>query len=184
MKRETIAEKLTDILVKNGVIKQNEQAPLHKAFKESVLENFDDFLIEQGIVFKDDLLKALSVYYQVPAFDVIGYFFDHDLLHQFPRDFLLRNRVIPLEIDEGMLVVVASIPNDPELLPAFGNYVSYDIQFRVGIGRDIEDAIKEFYDRAPTEVNQDQDIHAELREEKEVHDMEDEDILFSINEEE
>lgn len=184
MKRETIAEQLADILVKNGVIKQNEQAALHKAFKESSQESFDDFLLEQGIVFKDDLLKALAIHYQVPAFDVVGYFFDHDLLRQFPRDFLLRNLIIPLEIDEGSLVVVACHPDDQDLLPALGNYVSYDIQFRVGIARDIEDAVKEFYDRSLTDINPDEDIHAELRQEKEVQDMEEDQLFFTIEDEE
>jgi hypothetical protein len=49
------------------------------------------------------------------------------------------------------MVVVTSHPNNPELLLEIGKYVSYDIQFYVGIGLNICDAVKEFYDKSDTE---------------------------------
>ena len=57
-----------------------------------------------------------------------------------------------------MLIVVASNPADPELLPRIGNYVSYDIRFRVGIRQDIYNAIEEFFERSLTEVDLDEDL--------------------------
>ena len=75
----------------------------------------------------------------------------------FPKDMLLRNAIIPLEVDENMMIMVASEPDDPELLFEIGEYVSYDIQFYVGLGRDICDAVKEFYDKSDTEDTEDED---------------------------
>ena len=35
---------------------------------------------------QENLLEALSEYYQVPSFDVVGYFFERHLFHMFPKE--------------------------------------------------------------------------------------------------
>lgn len=162
-KKETFVDRLTAILVAQGVIPAAEVAGIHAGFSRSSLDQFDDFLIEEGLVEPDDLLKALAEFYQVPSFDVRDHFFDQHLIHMFPKDFLLRNGIIPLERDENMLIVVASAPETPGLEAAINEFVSYDINFYVGIKEAITDAVKEFYDRAPTQVVEDEDIKEERR---------------------
>ncbi len=108
-KRETFAQQLCDILVKQNVIDEAEGRALQRSFKSSEKENFDDFLLEEGLIEEDQLLRALGQYYQVPPVDVTGYFFDTQLLRNFPKDFLLRNRIIPIEMDDDIMVVVARI---------------------------------------------------------------------------
>jgi len=154
-RKETFAQELCDILVKHKVLSLEDSRAMHSAFKDSDKEQFDDFLLEEGLVQKEDLLRALAEYYQVPAFDVVGYFFDHVLLRNFPKEFLLENRIIPLALERPLLTLVASHPDDQDLLVAIGKYVTTDVQFRVGLGRDIEDAVKEYYDPSLTEVEND-----------------------------
>ena len=167
MKKYTFATALIHILEKQNVITSKEGKALETGFKNSEKEQFDDFLLEEGLIDETRLLTALSTYYKVPSFDVNGYFFETHILHEFPKDFLLRNAIIPLERDENILIVVASEPNDPELLPRIGNYVSYDIRFLVGIRQDISDAVEEFYDTAVTQVDQDEDLREEHRQQEE-----------------
>ncbi len=171
-KRETFAQAIADILVKHNVVSPETGKALQKAFRDSAKEIFDNFLLEEGLVDPENLIKALAEYYQVPAFDVVGYFFERYLLHMFPKGFLLRNAIIPLEVDENIMVIIASEPNDSDLLPKIGEHVSYDIRFRVGIRRDICDAVKEFYDRALTEVKEDADLRVEHKEDAEVRRIE------------
>lgn len=153
--------KITDIFVRQNAITSQEGVEMYEAFKNSDSEDFVEFLIDEGLMDTTRMLTALGVYYQVPSFDVDGYFFEYHILHEFPKGFLLRHGIIPLERDENMLIVVASEPDDEELLPAIGDHVSYDIRFLVGIRRHICDAVKEFYDRADTEVPMDQDRREE-----------------------
>ena len=160
-KHASFAKDLTHILLKNKVISDKEAYSLQKLFKESSKENFDDFILEEGLVSKEDLLQALSQLYKVPALDVDGYFFQTFLLHKFPKDVLHRHAFIPMDVDDDIMTVVASEPDDPRLLPLIGEYVSYDLVFRVGIRLDITDAITEFYDKAITEVPQDIDLRVE-----------------------
>jgi len=168
-------EELSKILVARGTITQEESEAIQKAFSESEIDQFDDFLIEEGLVGHEQLLEALSEYFQVPSFDVVGYFFERHLLRMFSKQMLTRNKIIPLEVDENMMIVIASNPDDPELLAEIGENVSYDIRFYVGIGQDIIDAVQEFYDRADTEISSDQDLHEESLMMGEFHFAEDED---------
>lgn len=154
---ELFVRALTHILVKNGAIALKEERPLDDAFKHSAHDRYEMFLLDEGLVEPEDLLKALSEYYQVPSFDVTDYFFEHNLVHLFPKDFLLSNAMIPAEQDEEILLVVTANPADPDLLVKIGEFVSFDIQFCVGIYRDIIDAVTEFYDGSLTEKDSDDD---------------------------
>lgn len=152
-KREHFVEALIAILVAQKAFMPNQVQGLQQTFQNASHEYFEDFLLEEGLVDKGALLTALAQYYQVPEVDVVGIFFEPFLLQKFPKDFLLRNAFIPLEVaDEGEFVmyVVAAEPNNDDLLAKIGEFVSYDIHFRVGLRRDICDAVKEFYDRSFT----------------------------------
>lgn len=166
-------DELADILVRSGVITPHELVALHHSFHESDADDFEEFLLDEGLVDTSDILAALSEYYDIPSFDVLDYFFERQLLQQFPKQFLLQNAVIPLETEgDTVMVMVAANPEDPELLDKIGKHVSYDIVFRVGIRTDIEDAIKEFYDEAPTQVKEDIDRKERQRIRKEERRME------------
>jgi len=169
--KEAFTQGLAKILVKNKVIASDEAQSMQEMFKDSVKETFDDFLLEEGLVEESDLLKALSEYYRVPSFDVVGYFFDHNLITKFPKGFLLRSGIIPLEVDQNMLIVIASNPDESGLESSVRDFVSYDVNLMVGLKRDICDAVKEFYDLSPSEVQEDVDLRQERRLE---HDVEDE----------
>ncbi len=156
-------EKLTDIFVRQNVITAEEGKVMQKTFEDSDSDSYVEFLLDEGLIDRTRMLTALGAYYQVPSFDCDGYFFEYHELHKFPKDFLLRYEIIPLELDENIFVVVAAEPDNDELLPAIGNHVSYDIRFLVGIRQDIIDAIEDFYDRAITEVQADEDRREEHR---------------------
>lgn len=155
-KGETFAQKLSDIFVEQGVITKQESEQMHKLFAQSSKEAFDDFLLEQGLVSEEALLDALAEYYQVPSYDVLGEFFNHQLLTLFPKEFLVRNAVIPLFLEEDILTMVASEPSE-HLREEIDDYVDFGVEFNVGLRRDITDAVKEFYDLALTEVPEDGD---------------------------
>ncbi len=157
----TFAEAITDILVDLNKIKPKEAENLKKAFKDSEKQYFDEFLIGQGLVDEEDILRALGMYYKVIAVDVTGLFFRRHLLHMFPKDILLRCAMIPREVDQNIMIMIVSDPFDTALLAIIGEYVSYDIQFQVGIRRQICDAVKAFYDKSPTETPDAEENEAE-----------------------
>jgi type IV pilus assembly protein PilB len=153
---QSFEERLCAILVKNKALEKQEAKTLKQEFKDHSKAQFDDFLLSENLVKKEDLLKALSELYQVPSFDVVGYLFDHELLTEFPQDVLVRYALIPLQRDENILVIVASNPDNEELLPELAEYVSDEIQFNVGIKKDIVDMVLESYEESPFHTDEEE----------------------------
>lgn len=153
---------LLAILVRLKCITAEDATDIEKSFHDSDIERFDNFLLEEGLISQEHLLMALAEYYQVPSLDVVGYFFERHYVCMFPKDLLLRFSVIPFDVDEDIMILVAADPNNPELLFELGQYVSYEIQFYVGIGEKICDAVKEFYDKANTQDFDNEDDEQDL----------------------
>jgi hypothetical protein len=171
----------TTILHDQHALKGRDSHALKKAFKGRSDLAYQEFLIYEGIIDRQELLQALSTYYNMPSIDVRGIFFDHHLVTMFPKALLKRHNFIPYERDGNVLVCAAAEPRDPDLIILIGNYVSYDIVLTVGYFRDIWDQIGEFYDTSPLGIIQtpienlqteDQDIRKEQETQKEVETME------------
>jgi hypothetical protein len=171
--KEKFIKMLADVLVEHHVMTRDRALDLQKAFGESSIEEFEDFLLEEGLVDPEDLLAALSKYYNVPFYDVKPTFFRTHLLREFPKDFLLRNAIIPLEVENHTsMSMVAAQPLRDGLESAIRGFVSYDIIFYVGLRRDICDAVKEYYDKALTEGPVDEDLREERIDEREARQAE------------
>ena len=131
MKKLDTIDGLSEILARRHHITALDAATLRKSFNHRDDITFEDFLLEEGVVDRNDLLEALSEYYQVPQNDVIGVFFDHYLLHLMPKEVLLEHLIIPDQREGDNLWVVAAEPDDPHLLVVLGKYLSHNINFMV-----------------------------------------------------
>lgn len=147
---QTFVERFAKILADQGSITQSDAESLIKDFKTRSKEAVVYFLIDEGLVPKNQVLKALSRYFNLPSFDASGYLFDHSLVHSFPTDFLTSNGIIPLSLEQDILTVVASQPDQAGLEARIGEYSDAAVEFAVGIKRDIWDAIQEFSDESLT----------------------------------
>ena len=152
------------VLVQLNHLSHEDAQALHDAFRKSEVERFEEFLLDEDIVSKEDLLPCLQVYYKLPAIDVVGVLFEHDLIIKFPKEIMLRNGFIPYQRDGDILQVIAARPQDTDLQEIISEYVSYETVFMVGIYRDICDAAKEFHDQALTAIEEDEEEEDELRE--------------------
>lgn len=167
--QEQFIHDLSAILVNKGFLIEKNAVEIQQAFHESPSDNFDSFLLEEGFVDREDLLAALSIYYNVPSFEAQGYFFDEILVRDFPKDVLLRHAVIPLKIESGILFLVAADPQEPNLAVVLGKYTNAEMVFLVGLREAICDAVKEFYDISLMEEEQDEDLREEFEEERDMH---------------
>src|SRR5690349_751018 len=78
-------KEITALLLARKSLSPKEASALSHAFERSDSDQFDEFLLDKNIVPESALLDALADYYQVPSFDVVGYFFDTFLLRKFPK---------------------------------------------------------------------------------------------------
>lgn len=147
MKKEFIDD-LGIILTQKKLINLDDLYELHKKFEDKEDVSFEDYLLEEGIVSKEDLLNALSEYYGVPYFDVIGAFFEHNNIRLVPKGVMLRHLFIPYKVDNDDLTVIAANPKDPNLRPVIGQYLDHHFVINVGLAKDIRETIEEFYDKS------------------------------------
>ena len=145
-KNSSFVSRFAQALVKNDIMQEAEAQSFVKEFKGRAKGNVITFLLEEGLVEREDVLKALTSIFTVPSFDVSGHFFNHELLLLFPKEFLLKHCLIPLDIDEDILTVIINNPEDEKAIEEIGNYVNYNITVNVGIHDHIIDAIKQYYD--------------------------------------
>lgn len=165
---QQLIDGITKVLVQLNHLPSSEAPALHEAFKASEVERFEEFLLDEDIVSKESLLTALQIYYKLPAIDIVGVLFEHNLIIKFPKEIMLNKGFIPYQQDGDLLQVIAARPQDIELPEVISQYVSYETVFMVGIYRDICDAAKEFHDQAVTVVEEDeeeeQNLHDALEE--------------------
>lgn len=174
-KKHRFISRLADQLVKQNAIREVEAESLIKEFKDGSKSRVDYVLLDDGVIDRETMLKALQGVYGVVPFDVCGYFFNHELLLLFPKDFLINRGVIPLDVDSDMLTVVMSNPEDEETIEMLGNFVSYAINVFVGIERDIVDAIAEYYDEdivTYENFEQTQDVQDDGQDDSDIVDLE------------
>lgn len=138
---------LVDQLIAKGSLHDSHRDEVLSSVESLNLADAELFLLNQ--VSKPELLEALAQVYQVPYFDVRGYQFNHDLLTLFPQEFLLKWMVIPIELEQDIMTVVAGDPSKDGLLQAFDDYTDYTVEFRVGIIRHIIDEARAYYELPP-----------------------------------
>ena len=153
MVEETFVQKFAKILADQRSIDKKEAFLIAEDFKTRSKESLVYFLIDEGLVPKDEILKALNRYFNIPSFDAIGYFFDNSLVGMFPIEFLTSNGVVPMSLEQGIMTVVASDPDQSGLRARIMEYTDADIEFVVGIKRDIWDAAREYSQKSLTAEN-------------------------------
>ncbi|MCL5436682.1 MAG: hypothetical protein M1549_02290 [Candidatus Dependentiae bacterium] len=170
---ETVLEGLVRILSAKGIMQSKDAATLQREFENHAAQYVEDFLLEEGLVDKEQLLEALQEFYGVQAVDVLGAIFDHSLLKMFPKDVLLRTCCIPYYRDANILFVIATNPTNDELDAKLREFVSYDIEFFVGLPRHIDMMIKDFYQDSLYRIDYEENIDRAAEDEEEER-MEDE----------
>lgn len=148
--RSKFIDKLSEILAEMNLIKPEDVVFLHRDFRLKEEISFEDYLLQESIVEKPQLLEALSIYYNVPAIDVTGEFFEHHNIRLIPKDIMLKYNFIPYKREGDNLTIVTGNPDYPNLANIISDYISHNIIFNVGIPQDINDAIREYYDKPIT----------------------------------
>lgn len=181
--RKEFIDKLSEILVEMNILKVEDLFAIHKEFQSRADISFEDFLLEEGLVDRSDLLQALSRYYEVPAIDVVGEIFDHHDVRLIPEEVMVKHFFIPYKRENDNLTVVAANPGDPHLPVVIGKYVTHNIEFAVGLAQDIIDTVREYYDKSITYQPNSIQASPMERSQQEVHPLEDRIVQEDHNEE-
>lgn len=103
--------KLGEILINKGLITFEQ---LQKAFsdQESSMKSMGELLIDKGFVGEAELMDGLAKQYNMPLVKLSNYEINPEAIAKVPLDALKKYCVFPIDIEDNMLVVATSNPED------------------------------------------------------------------------
>ncbi|MBI2570399.1 MAG: Flp pilus assembly complex ATPase component TadA [Candidatus Schekmanbacteria bacterium] len=113
---EQTGKPLGRILVARGCCKDAEiETALRRQRREG--GRLGEILVATGVVTESELAHALAVQHGMPCLaEALAEAADAELVSRFPRAFLTRNKVLPLQIEHGRLRVAAADPLRGEVI--------------------------------------------------------------------
>ncbi|MEZ4104107.1 MAG: ATPase, T2SS/T4P/T4SS family [Candidatus Paceibacterota bacterium] len=175
-------------LLENGEIAEELATEIGRLVDESG-KTYEEAMLEQGVA-PDLTRKALADYYQVPYFVIPENFsISEEILSYIPEESAIHYKLIPLMIDNDVLIVGANDPDDSQIKEVL-NFVStkYDIAYKFVfmLTGDIEKA-HQFYSNLKGEVTDaletlESELNAEIAAEVEESSVEDKKVMEHIEE--
>jgi general secretion pathway protein E len=102
-------------------------------------------LIDQGWITAESLALALSIHLNLPFADLSQQTVNPELTRIVPENVARKYQLIPVEINNGALVVVMEDPTDIAVLSEISALTGMNITPSVGVGMDIQSAIDLYY---------------------------------------
>lgn len=108
-------KRLGEILVSEGLITK-EQLQEATELQKSSGDFLSSILLDLGHITETDIIKTLSVQYQLPFMRPTLYDIDRKLIQKFKPEFLHLHKILPIDkIGNLILIVVTDIPSDEVL---------------------------------------------------------------------
>ena len=101
-----------EILVSEGLISK-EQLEEALEFQRSSGDFLGAILQDKGVISESDIVRVLSLQYQIPYIRPSLYDIDRKLLKKFPGEFLHLHKILPIDqIGNQLILVVTDIPHE------------------------------------------------------------------------
>jgi len=127
------------VLVDHGLISDHQ---LEMAREQAPSQRVDLALIEMGILREEDVLKTLADELGMEFMDLKEYEVDPELLQKFPTTAIFRHHAVPLERENGHVVVAVSDPFDLESIDELSTLGNCRIEPVLACRDEIGDLIK------------------------------------------
>jgi len=132
-----------EILVGEGLITKN-QLQEALALQKSSGDFLGSILVELGAITETDIIKTLSVQYQLPFLRPSLYDIDRRLIQKFKPEFLNLHKVLPIDkIGNLLLLVVTDIPSE-EVLAEIQEVSQANLAVYIGSVTEVDLVLKDF----------------------------------------
>ncbi|MBU4346469.1 MAG: Flp pilus assembly complex ATPase component TadA [Candidatus Omnitrophica bacterium] len=142
--------RLGELLIKEGIITQEQ---LEKAISVQAQQGWrlGEILIKLGVIKEDQLVMALGKQLKIFYYSLgseLKPTTDHDLLNLIPKDFALKNNIIPLSRTLNSITVAMFDPLDLILIDNLKKLTGCEINPVIAAKSDITKAIEKFYGKS------------------------------------
>lgn len=145
-------KKLGEIVVEYGLVTQDD---LDKALKMQQKEGkrLGEILVQGGFISPEDLLKTLSAQFNLPTCDLKTLQISPEVINLIPEDIARKSTIIPLEANNGTLVIAMAFPDDILTIRDVATRTGKRVQIALATASEINNAIDLYY-RASKEIAQ------------------------------
>ena len=124
------AQVIGEILKEMGTVPQEQiDAAMH--VQRVTNDVLGKILVQLNFVTTDELARAIAVQYNLEYADIDAYVPMRETLELVDIEFALLNMVIPLKLEDGVLVVATAWPNDDSIREYLQESTGYPIRFVV-----------------------------------------------------
>ncbi len=111
-------------------------------------------LVQLNFVTTDELARAIASQFRLDYIDLNGYVPMRETLDLVDKEFALLNMVIPLKIEEGVLVVATEWPDDDQIRDSLQESTGYPIRFAVCDSDTLAKYLQFYYERSDSSVEE------------------------------
>ncbi len=144
-KELTFEERLCEYLVEQGRLKEEDLQRGLRLNKESFGVSLVPLLVRLGLASERDVASSLQ---ELMGYDIIS---DKDLPEstsvdvEFPIRYMRESQFVPIDEDEKKLTVVMVYPYEDYLTKAIKMVAEKDLEIKIGLPSDVENAIERYY---------------------------------------
>ncbi len=172
--------RIGEILIENkGVSKEAFDRAL--LLQQEERKRIGEILMKEGLIKEHDLLYALSIQFNIPYFKKLeGNGVDSAIISKIPINFAKRNKLVPIEVKGGKMIVAIADPINIQPLDDLRVLFDFNIESVISSEKEILNAINRYYEQAsnsPEEVIQDMNEEDSTKILSELEEAEAEDLL-------
>ncbi|KHF40952.1 GspE/PulE family protein [Halalkalibacter okhensis] len=153
-------KRLGDLLVDAGLLQEKQ---LNEALDAKASDQkLGDALLELGFITEQQLIEALEIQLGIEQISLYRYPIDVNLMKVVPKEFAIRNKLIPLKLDGNQLLVAMADPMDYFAIDDLRMLTGYQIDTAIATKDEITQAIDRHYNMGEALV--DNELLEELEE--------------------
>ena len=131
---------ISDILQRRGILDERQ---LLLAQQSANGHRLDRVVMDMGLASEEDLLKAFADELGMKYFELKDYQVDTQLLSQFPATPIFRHSLLPLQRENGRVLVASADPFDFEALDELSSLSGEVLEPVLALHKDVVDLIKQ-----------------------------------------
>ena len=131
---------ISDILQRRGILDERQ---LLLARQSANGHRLDRVVMDMGLASEEDLLKAFADELGMKYFELKDYQIDTELLSQFPATPIFRHSLLPLQRENGRVLVASADPFDFEALDELSSLSGEVLEPVLALHEDVVDLIKQ-----------------------------------------
>ncbi len=143
---------LGDWLMEKGLITISQYEKANAALAETPEARFEDMLVEKGYINKHDLIESICELKDIPFIEPNSAMLDPAVVSRVSINYLSKNHLIPLSIDEGKIRVIAPGIPDKEVVKMIEGIYAMPAVFAIAHQEKIAEVLAEYQGKVSDEA--------------------------------